>query len=265
MKHVKTPPYHPASNGIAERAVQTFKSGMKKLKDGSIDTKVARFLFKYRLTPQSSTGVSPSELIFGRRLRSPLDNLRPDLGKKSNLTKERQKLSHDSRVRYRNFVLGDLVYVKNYRSGDTWLPGKIVKTLGSTMYAVLLNDGRCVRKHTDQMRARVETSGTTEMNCDSDPLEMRIPRTNEEDSHRDLDTSETEPDVGQSPSTPDTERSDSGRPLSTPDTDPSAVSSGAAGPIQNDRDRVEQSHDSSAPPQSRRSNRVRNPPVYYGH
>ena len=252
VKHVKTPPYHPASNGLAERAVQTFKSGMKKLKDGSIETKVARFLFKYRLTPQSSTGVSPSELMFGRRLRSPLDNLRPDLGKKSNLTKERQKLSHDSRARYRNFVIGDLVFVKNYRSGDTWLPGKVVKILGSTMYAVLLNDGSCVRKHTDQMRARVETSGgTTEMNCDQEPLEMRIPQTNEEDGHCDPDTSETESDAGRSPSTPDTDRL--------------AASSGAAGPVQNDRNGVEQSHDLSALPQSRRSSRVRNPPVYYGH
>ena len=42
--HVTSSPYHPASNGLAERAVQMFKEGRKKLTDGSL------FLFKYRLT-----------------------------------------------------------------------------------------------------------------------------------------------------------------------------------------------------------------------
>ena len=63
IRHVKTALYHPASNGLAKRAVQTFKLGMKKPTDGMLETQVARFLFNYRITPQTTTGVSPSELL----------------------------------------------------------------------------------------------------------------------------------------------------------------------------------------------------------
>ena len=73
VRHVRTPPYHPASNGLAEGAVQTFKGGMKKMQEGSVEIKLLRFSFKYRITPHSSTGVSPAELMFGRKLRSHLD------------------------------------------------------------------------------------------------------------------------------------------------------------------------------------------------
>ena len=67
IQHVKTPPYHPASNGLAECYVQVFKDGMRKSTGGSIESRVARFLSYYHTTPQSITGTTPAELMFGRK------------------------------------------------------------------------------------------------------------------------------------------------------------------------------------------------------
>ena len=64
-QHIKTAPYHPRSNGLAERMVQTFKKGMKKISSGTVDRKLAQFLFSYRVTPHSTTGQSLAELMFG--------------------------------------------------------------------------------------------------------------------------------------------------------------------------------------------------------
>ena len=81
IKHVTSVPAHPASNGLAERAVKTFKNGLSRMKKGSIIDKLSRFLFSYRNTPHSTTGSTPVELLMGRRLRSTLDLIKPDLEK----------------------------------------------------------------------------------------------------------------------------------------------------------------------------------------
>ena len=70
IRHLRLAPYHPASNGLAERAVKTFKTAMKKATTGDLETQLSRFLFQYRITPHTSTGVSPAELLMGRQPRS---------------------------------------------------------------------------------------------------------------------------------------------------------------------------------------------------
>ena len=48
-------------NGLAERAVQTFKQEMKKFTDGDLRDRLSRFLAHYRTTPHTTTGVCPEE------------------------------------------------------------------------------------------------------------------------------------------------------------------------------------------------------------
>ena len=77
IHHLTTAPHHPASNGLAERAVQIVKKGLKKNKKGSFCTRLSRTLFSYRITPQTTTSISPAELLLKRRPRSKLGYLKP--------------------------------------------------------------------------------------------------------------------------------------------------------------------------------------------
>ena len=79
IRHIRSAPYHPASNGLVERFVRTFKEAMKAGKHDnlSLSHRVQNFLFTYRTTPHSTTKVAPCMLFLKRGLRTRLDLLRP--------------------------------------------------------------------------------------------------------------------------------------------------------------------------------------------
>ena len=155
IRHVKSAPYHPASNGLVERAVQTFKEFMKKMKSGSIEANVSRFLLQYRITPHSTTGISPSEMLMGRRPRSCLDLIIPDISKRVIGKQQIQKANHDHRGKQRTLNVGDSVNVRNFAAtGDNWLPGSIVESLGPLSFCVKLSDGRLVKRHIGHILVR---------------------------------------------------------------------------------------------------------------
>ena len=80
IKLTQVPPYHPASNGLAERHVRTFK-GMYKTYGStrSVQHRVADILFRYRNTLHSTTGKTPAELFLKREPRTVLSLVKPSL------------------------------------------------------------------------------------------------------------------------------------------------------------------------------------------
>ncbi len=126
IRHVTSASYHPASNGLAERAVQIVKRGLKKTVSGSAKARLAKFLFAYRLAPQT-TGVSPAEMLLGRRPRSRLDILRPLTAERVENQQLHQKSKHDAHAHDRSMQAGEPVFVLNYHQGNKWLPGTIEK------------------------------------------------------------------------------------------------------------------------------------------
>ena len=102
IRHIKVAPYHPSSNGLAERAV---KEGLKKLRVGAITDQLSRILYQYRITPQTNTGVSPAELLLGRKIKSRLDILRPAVEDRVVQRQSQQKANHDKKSRDREFIM----------------------------------------------------------------------------------------------------------------------------------------------------------------
>ena len=155
IRHPTSLPYHPASNGLVERAVQTIKKGLQKVTEGMLNTRLSKVLFTYRVTPHATTGVSPAELLLHYQPRTRLDLLFPQIADRVENQQSRQKKLHDRTAQQRNFTQGQAVYARNFREGERWIPGHVVEVTGPVSYNVELEDGRHWKRHQDHIRSRL--------------------------------------------------------------------------------------------------------------
>ena len=116
IQHSLSSPYHPASNGEAERFVRTFKEAMKTSKNNGMTLahRMNNFLLTYRTTPHSTTGTPPSELLMGHALHTRWDIIKPDVGQRVCWCQAKQKEGKDQNTKLRHFVMGQSVMVKNF-------------------------------------------------------------------------------------------------------------------------------------------------------
>ena len=175
--HLTGAPYHPATNGAAERLIQSFKQALRK---SSLPPKEAlqEFLMQYRRIPFAS-GLSPSELLNGRRIRTKIiDTLVPSIPHLLQGRQSRQASKHSntedsevvSKVEH-HYTLGDPCYALYFgprRDRDPrWVPAMVTKVHGTRSVNVrVIPRGPTWRRHLDQLRPRYGSDQ------DDDPCEI---------------------------------------------------------------------------------------------
>ncbi|XP_052771110.1 uncharacterized protein K02A2.6-like [Mya arenaria] len=160
VKQTFSAPYHPRTNGLAEKFVQTLKQALKAAKhdQGTIAIKVSKFLLQYRNAEHATTKESPAKLFLGRSLVTRLDKIKPNLQKR--VESEQAKMVRS--VNDRQFDIGQSVAVRDYRAGrDKWVSGKIDSKTGPVSYTVEIVPGVTWRRHADQIRASSENVPVT--------------------------------------------------------------------------------------------------------
>lgn len=158
INHMFSAPYHPQSNGQAERFVDTLKRTINKAKgEGRFESALPKFLLDYRTTPSATLGgKSPAELFTGRRMKTRLNLMKPeentiiydveDDPMKSQFDRKHgaveREFEVDSQIRYRS------------NPEHRWIAGRIVRKRSKTSYEIELVTGRGVHAHPNQLRIR---------------------------------------------------------------------------------------------------------------
>eukprot|EP00731_Ephydatia_muelleri_P034339 Em0055g26a len=132
ITHLTGAPYHPTTNGAAERLVQTFKQALPPR------AALQEFLIQHRRTPRSE-GYSPSELLNGRQIRTKIDVLLPSpahaaQGKQAKEATRSQAQEAPNRVApiYSVGTPCYALYCGPRREKDPrWVPAVVTKVYGS--------------------------------------------------------------------------------------------------------------------------------------
>jgi len=141
IQHKLSAPFHPATNGLAERMVRTLKQGLKKMPSSSpayLTGNLQQLLQRIRNQRSEATGRAPAELLLGRKLRDELSIMheKPD---------EPPPTPQNTK-----FIVGSHVAARMYGRGDRWIAGRVHKVLGPRNYLVKVS-GRIHKRHQNQL------------------------------------------------------------------------------------------------------------------
>ena len=161
--HETSSPKYPWGNGLAERTVGTVKAMIRKAWLAGDDPHLA--LLAYRSTEHESTGVSPGQLLMGRKLRTTLpmisSQLFPQLVDDS-LVEERDRISKLKQAEYYNqrngvrplteLQSGDRVLVYDQENKEWNRSGTVGTKVQPRSYQIKTESGWVIRRNRSDIR-----------------------------------------------------------------------------------------------------------------
>ena len=155
FKHITSSPRYPQSNGLAERAVQTAENILKKAKVEGKDFQLG--LLAYRNTPIEEIGLSPAQMLMGRRTRTQLPTtpalLEPQYPTgniKDGLSRRRAEIQQQYYNRNAKVLkplnTGDTVRVRK-PGQKTWTPAVVTRVTNAPRSYVVNSEGTSYRRN----------------------------------------------------------------------------------------------------------------------
>jgi hypothetical protein len=96
-----------------------------------VPLKLSQFLMQYRITPHTTTQRNPSKIMFGRNIRSRLDNLQ----------QERNSAYTPKMKATPIFSVGQPTQIRFYNDNSEWKFGTVLNQIGPSHNTVLV-DGK---------------------------------------------------------------------------------------------------------------------------
>ena len=163
VEHITIAPYHPRSNGRAERFVDTFKRALRKAGDTPTDKAIQQFLQVYTVTPNKNapSAMTLAEVMFARKIKSMFDKLLPN----------QWKPGQTNKVNRKRFKISEKVFFRMFQINKTyWEKCTADKQIRNMIY-IIKGPGFSHKRHLNQIKK--QHSNTVENNPrEEDPMDL---------------------------------------------------------------------------------------------
>lgn len=168
IRLIHTPPYWPQANGEVENMNKSVLKRLQICQNNNQDYKaeIKKFILMYNVTPHGTTGKSPTELLFNRRIRDKIPDINDIRGEDGDqeahdtdlVNKERGKRQEDStrRAKVGTIGVGDKVVAQN-----VVIPHKLTSRFNEAEYVVtekngnevtLVGNGKTMKRHISHVK-----------------------------------------------------------------------------------------------------------------